>query len=80
MTRAMPNNVLTRRPSEGTRRCELISKRMNWKGWPPYLVNYYKYPVIIDGSLFNKTFGFKPRRSLDDIFSYYREKKEMGIL
>ena len=59
---------------------KLISKRMNWKGWPPYLVNYYKYPVIIDGSLFNKTFGFKPRRSLDDIFSYYREKKEMGIL
>lgn len=57
-----------------------ISKAMGWKGWPPYLLNYYKYPVIIDGSLFNKTFGFKPRRSLDDIFSYYREKKEMGIL
>ena len=59
---------------------KLISKRMNWKGWPSYLLNYYKYPVIIDSSHFNKTFGFKPSRSLDDIFAYYREKKEMGIL
>ena len=57
-----------------------ISERFDWKGWPPYLLNYYKYPVIIDGSLFNKTFHFKPKRTLDDIFSYYREKKEMGIL
>lgn len=57
-----------------------ISRMMGWKGWPPYLLNYYKYPVIIDGTLFNRTFDFKPRRSLDDIFSYYREKKEMGIL
>ncbi|HEX4939798.1 MAG TPA: SDR family oxidoreductase [Candidatus Kapabacteria bacterium] len=57
-----------------------ISKRADWKGWPPYLINYYKFPVIIDGSLFNKTFGFRPKKSLDDIFTYYREKKEMGIL
>ncbi len=57
-----------------------ISKRLDWKGWPPYLVNYYKYSVIIDGSLFNKTFGFKTTRTLEDIFAYYREKKEMGIL
>ncbi len=57
-----------------------ISKLVGWKGWPPYLVNYYKYPVVLDGSAFEKNFGFKPKRSLDDIFSYYREKKEMGIL
>ena len=57
-----------------------ISRQFDWKGWPPYLINYYKSPVIIDGTLFNKTFGFKPKKSLDDIFSYYREKKEMGIL
>jgi UDP-glucose 4-epimerase len=57
-----------------------ISRTMGWKGWPPYLINYYKYPVILDGGLFKKTFNFKTRRSLDDIFSHYREKKEMGIL
>ncbi len=57
-----------------------ISKSLGWKGWPAYLINYYKYPVIIDGSLFRDTFGFKPRRSLQDIFAHYREKKEMGIL
>ncbi len=59
---------------------KLFSKRMDWKGWPPYLINYYKYPVIIDGSLFKQTFGFRIQRSLTDIFAYYREKKEMGIL
>jgi UDP-glucose 4-epimerase len=53
---------------------------MGWKGWPPYLINYYKYPVVLDGGLFKKTFNFKTRRSLDDIFSHYSEKKEMGIL
>ena len=57
-----------------------ISKTLNWKAFPSYLLNYYKYPVIIDGTLFKQTFGFKAKRSLDDIFSYYREKKEMQIL
>jgi UDP-glucose 4-epimerase len=57
-----------------------ISKLLGLKAWPSYLINYYKYPVVIDGSLFNKTFGFKPKRSLDDIFSHYREKKALGIL
>ncbi|MBV1921479.1 MAG: NAD-dependent epimerase/dehydratase family protein [Pseudomonadales bacterium] len=57
-----------------------ISKILGLKAWPSYLINYYKYPVVIDGSLFNKTFNYKPKRSLDDIFSYYREKKALGIL
>lgn len=57
-----------------------IAKMRGWKAFPSYLINYYKYPVIMDGSLFKTTFGFKPRRSLDDIFSYYREKKEFGVL
>lgn len=57
-----------------------IAKVRGWKAFPSYLINYYKYPVILDGSLFKETFGFKPRRSLDDIFSYYREKKEYGVL
>jgi len=57
-----------------------IVKVMNIKEFPVFLLNYYKYPVIIDGSLFNKTFGFKPRYSLDDIFSYYRKQKELNVL
>ncbi|PIE42628.1 MAG: hypothetical protein CSA49_00135 [Gammaproteobacteria bacterium] len=57
-----------------------ISKTLGWKGWPEYLMNYYKYSVIIDGSLFNKTFGFNPKHNLSEIFAYYRETKELGIL
>jgi len=54
---------------------ERISKFLNWRTFPPYLINYYKYPVIIDGRLFSKTFGFKPKKTLSDIFSYYRNLK-----
>lgn len=48
---------------------------LRWKALPSYLVNYLKYPVIIDGSLFEKTFGFQPEHSLAEIFRYYREQK-----
>ncbi|MEZ5008863.1 MAG: SDR family oxidoreductase [Chitinophagales bacterium] len=55
---------------------ERISKMMKWKSFPVHLINYFKYPVIIDGSLFEKTFGFKPKKSLSDIFKYYRRLKK----
>lgn len=54
---------------------ERIAKFLNWKTLPPYLINYFKYPVIIDGSLFEKTFSFKPKRTLQDIFTYYKNLK-----
>lgn len=54
---------------------ERISRLLGWKTFPAYLINYFKYPVIIDGSLFEKTFGFKPKKSLSDIFKYYRSLK-----
>ena len=57
-----------------------IAKWANMRAFPSYLVNYYKFPVVLDGSHFQKTFNFKPKQTLDDIFSYYREKKELGIL
>lgn len=44
--------------------------------FPSYLVNYFKYPVIIDGALFERRFGFRPKRTLQDIFDYYRGEKE----
>jgi UDP-glucose 4-epimerase len=54
---------------------ERIAKFLNWKTLPPYLINYFKYPVILDGSLFEKTFDYKPKRTLQDIFTYYRNLK-----
>jgi UDP-glucose 4-epimerase len=49
---------------------------LNWNAFfPPYLINYFKYPVILDGKLFRDTFGWKPKRNLNDIFSYYRKQK-----
>lgn len=55
---------------------KLISGMLNWNAFfPPYLINYFKYPVIIDGKLFRETFDWKPKRNLNDIFSYYRKNK-----
>lgn len=55
---------------------KLVSGLLNWNAFfPPYLINYFKYPVIIDGRHFRETFGWKPRRNLNDIFSYYRKNK-----
>lgn len=53
-----------------------ISRLLNWNAFfPTYLCNYFKYPVILDGRLFRETFGWKPRRTLNDIFGYYRRAK-----
>jgi UDP-glucose 4-epimerase len=53
-----------------------ISNWLNWNAFPSYLMNYFRYPVIIDGSHFVETFGFEPKRTLKDIFGYYRGKKK----
>lgn len=54
----------------------LWSSLLNWNAFfPPYMANFFKYPVIIDGRLFRETFGWKPRRSLHEIFAYYRKQK-----
>ncbi len=51
---------------------QLLSRVLEKRGFPRHLVNYFKYPVIIDGSLFRKTFGFSPTHSIADAFAYYR--------
>ncbi|MGQ0530062.1 MAG: SDR family oxidoreductase [Panacagrimonas sp.] len=57
----------------------LWSRLLNWNAFfPTYMINFFKYPVIIDGRLFRDTFGWKPRRSLNDIFGYYRKQKLTG--
>lgn len=54
----------------------MVSSLLNWNAFfPPYLINYFKYPVVLDGRHFRETFGWKPRRNLNDIFSYYRKSK-----
>lgn len=58
---------------------KMVSSLLNWNAFfPPYLINYFKYPVILDGALFRETFGFRPRRNFNDIFSYYRKSKLLG--
>jgi UDP-glucose 4-epimerase len=55
---------------------KMVSSLLNWNAFfPPYLINYFKYPVIIDGTLFRETFGWAPRRNFNDIFSTYRKSK-----
>ncbi|EDY87479.1 nucleoside-diphosphate-sugar epimerase [gamma proteobacterium HTCC5015] len=54
-----------------------ISKLMGWRAFPSYLINYFKYPVVLDGSLFEKTFNYKPKHSYQEIFTYYRQQKEL---
>ncbi|MCB9034218.1 MAG: NAD-dependent epimerase/dehydratase family protein [Chitinophagales bacterium] len=54
---------------------ERIVKSFKLKTMPLYLINYFKYPVIIDGSLFEKTFNFHPKKTLHQIFAYYKNIK-----
>lgn len=53
----------------------LISRWLNMRSFPTYLLNFFKYPVVIDGRTFEKKFGFEPKRPLREIFRYYRENK-----
>jgi len=53
-----------------------ITRLLNLKMFPSYLVNYFKYPVVINGKAFEEKFGFKPKRPLREIFRIYRELKD----
>lgn len=52
-----------------------FSRVTGWRKFPVHLVNFFKYPVIIDGTQFKEKFDFEPRYSPEEIFSYYREMK-----
>ena len=67
-------------PSAAGRAVRFLTRQIAGRAFPSYLINYYKYPVIIDGGLFGRTFHFMTNRSLDDIFSHYRETKELQVL
>ncbi|MDX1754897.1 MAG: SDR family oxidoreductase [Marinobacter sp.] len=53
-----------------------ILRTLKLKSFPSYLMNFFKYPVVIDGRLFAREFGFTPKRPLKEIFRYYRENKK----
>jgi UDP-glucose 4-epimerase len=55
----------------------LIARILGLQSFPAYLVNYFKYPVIIDGREFEKAFGFKAKRSLKEILQSYRDLKNI---
>ena len=54
---------------------KFLSQRLDWKGWPPYLVNFFKYPVLLDGSAFNQTFDFYCEYRVEDIATHYADLK-----
>ena len=57
----------------------LLSRALNWGAFfPPYLVNYFKYPVLLDGSLFAQRFGWRPEQPAKDVLAYYRLRKQRG--
>jgi UDP-glucose 4-epimerase len=56
-----------------------LSALLNWRSFfPPYLINYFKYPVILDGSLFRETFSWQPVHTLGEIFAVYRKGKTLA--
>ena len=53
-----------------------LGKLLQWNAYfPPYLVNYFKYPVVLDGRHFREIFGWQPKYSLHDMFDYYAKHK-----
>lgn len=52
-----------------------LLRLLNLRRFPSYLMDFFKYPVIIDGRVFSREFDFQPSRSLEEIFYYYRENK-----
>ena len=57
----------------------MLSRSLNWNAFfPPYLINYFKYPVVIDGSLFSREFGWQPQHNLHEVLAYYRTRKLRG--
>lgn len=53
-----------------------ILRLLRLRSFPSYLMDFFKYPTVVDGRLFAKTFGFKPKRPLKEIFRFYRENKK----
>ncbi|MDN6318594.1 MAG: SDR family oxidoreductase [Marinobacter sp.] len=53
----------------------LILRTLRQQSFPEHLVDFFKYPVVIDGRAFANEFGFQPKRPLKEIFRFYRDNK-----
>ena len=53
----------------------LISRMLDLDSFPAFLMDYFKYPVILDNRLFRRTFNFTPKKNLAEIFRYYKDQK-----
>lgn len=53
----------------------MILRAIKLRSFPSYLMQFFKYPVVIDGRAFAREFNFRPKRPLKEIFRYYRENK-----
>lgn len=54
----------------------LILRTLGRNRFPAYLMDFFKYPVVIDGRAFEKEFGFTPKRPPQEIFRFYRDNKK----
>lgn len=52
------------------------SPRVGLKAFPRYMVPFMKYPVVLDGTRFTETFGWKPKYTIREALAYYRDKKQ----
>jgi len=53
----------------------LILRTLRLRSFPAYLMEFFKYPVVIDGEAFANEFGFQPKRPPKEIFRFYRDNK-----
>jgi|GEM_PF-122270 len=44
-------------------------------GPPDYMIDFFKYAVVIDGALFARTFDFVPQHALSELLGHYRAQK-----
>jgi UDP-glucose 4-epimerase len=56
----------------------LISRVFRPKNLPEYKINYFKYPVVIDGNHYRNTFSFRAKYKIRDILEYYRNQNQSG--
>lgn len=52
-----------------------LLRALRLTNFPAYLMDFFKYPVVIDGRAFANEFGFQPKRPLKEIFWFYRNNK-----
>lgn len=53
----------------------LILRTLRQQSFPAHLIDFFKYPVVMDGRAFASEFGFQPKRPLKEMFRFYQDNK-----